>query len=90
MTWRAIPVWPDASALFDALGVPLVKQTAAWGDGEAQFSYGCLLVNEADGYAGLLGASGRSPIADVGLALAAYLFRVAHRTEARRCGYLPK
>ena len=47
-----------------------MKQRAAKGEGEAQFSQGCLLVNEADGnVAGLsLGASGRSPLADVGLA----------------------
>ena len=86
MTWRAISAWPDPSALFDALGVGVVEQMAAWGDGKAQFSQGYLLVSEADGGAGLLmGAGGRSPKADVGLALSTYTLRVARRIEARRC-----
>jgi hypothetical protein len=38
------------------------------GHRQAQFSLGCLLVSEADGNAGLMGAGGRSPMADVGLA----------------------
>jgi hypothetical protein len=67
-----------------------VKQRAANGEGEAQFSQGCLLVNEADGHVGLLGASGRSPLADVGLEFSTYVWRTAHPTEARRCGYLTK
>jgi len=66
-----------------------LKEMAAKGDGEAQFSQGCLLVSRADGVPGTpLGAGGRSPMADVGLALSTYVFRVAHRTEARRCGHL--
>jgi len=89
-TWRAISAWPDPSALFRALGAEVVKQRAAQGEGEAQFSLGCLLVHEADGRVGSMGASGRSPLADVGLALSTYMFRVAHQTEARRCGYLTK
>jgi hypothetical protein len=68
LTWRAISAWPDPSALLDAVGLEVVKQRAAQGDGEAQFSQGCLLVHEADGSTGLLGASGRSPKSDVGLA----------------------
>ena len=71
MTWRAISAWPDPSALLDALGAEVVKQRAARGEGEAQFSQGCLLVGEADGWvAGMpLGTGGRSPQADVGLEL---------------------
>ena len=71
MTWRAISVWPDPSALFGARGVVVVRQRAAEGDREAQFSLGYALVCEADEDAGatLVGASGRSPTADVGLAL---------------------
>jgi len=42
---------------------------AAKGEGEAQFSRGCLLMSEAGGGQGILGAGGRSPKADVGLAL---------------------
>ena len=77
--------------LIHALGAEVVKQKAAKGEGEAQFSQGCMLVSEADvGHAGLLGASGRSPTADVGLALSNNVFPVAHRTEARRYGHLTK
>ena len=83
MTWRALCAWPDPSALIRALGAEVVKQRAAKGEGEAQFSQGCMLVSRADGNAGLPGASGRSPMADVGLALPTYVFRVAHQTEAR-------
>ena len=90
MTWRAISAWPDPSALIRALGAEVVKQKAAKGEGEAQFSRGCMLVSEADGNAGLLGASGRSPMADVGLVLSTYALRAAHRTEVRRCGHLTK
>ena len=50
------------------------------GEGEAQFSQGCLLVCQADGAAETpMGASGRSPIADVGLALCTAQFPVAHQ-----------
>ena len=83
MTWRAISAWPDPSALLDALGDEVVKQMAAKGEGEAQFSQGYLLVCEADGDAGSFGSGGRSPVAVVGLTLTTYMFRVAHRTEAR-------
>jgi len=55
-----------------------VKQRAAKREGEAQFSMGCLLVSRADGNGGLLGASGRSLMADVGLALCTAQFQVAH------------
>jgi hypothetical protein len=69
-----------------------VKQRAANGEGEAQFSQGCLLVSAADygnvGHMGLRGASGRSPMADVGLAVSTYVFRVVHLTEAHRRGHL--
>ena len=54
--------------LFNALGSKILRQRAAEGDGEAQFSLGYSLVGEADGAAGKpLGCSGRSPMADVGL-----------------------
>jgi len=67
----------------------VVKRRAAMGDGEAQFTVGCLLVSRADGNAALrLGESGRSPMADVGLALPTYMFRVAHQTLALRGGHL--
>jgi len=69
LTWRVMCVWPDPSALFQALGAEVVYQKAARGEGEAQFSQGCLLVSEADGNAGEIGASGRSLMADVSLAL---------------------
>jgi len=71
---RAISAWPDPLALVEALGTEVVKQRAAKGEGEAQFSQGCLLVTRADGNAGLTGASGRSPMADVGLAFPIYMF----------------
>ena len=61
-TWRAMSAWPDSSALLDALGVEVVEQRAAMGDGEAQFSQGCRLVSEGHGSAGVLGAGNRSPI----------------------------
>jgi len=76
---------PYSSALLEALGFEVVEQRAAKGDGEAQFSQGCLLVSRADGIEGLMGAGGRSPIADVGLALSTYVIPGSHRTEARRC-----
>ena len=79
---------PYSSALLAALGAEVVKQRAAKGEAEAQFSIGCLLVRRADGTGGLLGAGGRSPIADVGSGLSTHVFRVAHWTEARRCGDL--
>ena len=90
MTWRAIPDWPDPSVLLRALGAEIVQQRAANGEGEAQFSQGCLLVSEADGNAGSFGLGGRSPLADVGFALSTYMSRIAHRAEARRCGRLTK
>jgi len=76
MTWRARSAWPDPLALIDAVGAEGLKQRAAKGEGEAQFSLGCKLVSEADGHGGRpLGTSGRSPVADVGLALSTYMFR---------------
>jgi len=66
MKWRVISAWPYSSVLFEALGAEVVKQRAAKGEGEAQFSQGCLLVRQADGNAGSFGAGGRSPKADVG------------------------
>jgi len=81
LTWRVTSAWPDPSALIRALGAGVVKQRAAEGEGEAQFSQGCGLVSEADGDGGF--ASGRSPMADVGLALCTAQFPVAHQTETR-------
>ena len=79
MTWRAISAWPYPSALFEALGAEVVKQRAANGEGEAQFTQGCMLVSRADGGDGSpLGSSGRSPQADVGLELCTALISVAH------------
>jgi len=83
LTWRAISAWPDPSVLLDALGAEAVKQRAATGDGAAQFSLGILLVSEADGGEGTpLGGSGRSPKADVGLALCTAQFPVAHQPRS--------
>jgi len=63
----------DPSVLFRALGDDIVKRRAGAGDREAQWSLGYRLVNDADGAAGAtnLGEGGRSPKADVGLALRA-------------------
>ena len=94
MTWRAICAWPDPSALFEALGTEVVKRKAGEGDREAQWSLGYRLVRdaaggrlvrEAAGGAGMpLGAGGRSPKAEVGLALCTDSFPFAHQTEMRR------
>ena len=66
-----------------------MKRKAGEGDGEARWSQGCRLMSEADGGAGsTLGASGRSPKADVGLARCTETFPVAHKTEMRRSGHL--
>ena len=79
----------DPLELFRSLGFDVVKNRAAKGEGEAQFSLGFELVSAASGGPGTpLGAGGNSPLADVGLALSTSVFRVAHRTEARRCGNL--
>jgi TPR repeat protein len=66
-----------------------VELRAGAGDREAQFSQGYKLMSEADRAAGAttLGASGRSPSADVGLALCMD-HPVAHQTATRRCGHL--
>jgi hypothetical protein len=71
MTGRIISAWPDPSALFDALGEATVLQKAGEGDRDALYSLGCCLVSQADGVAGRtmgLGAGGKSPKANVGLA----------------------
>ena len=59
---------PYASALVDALGADTVKQRAAEGDREAQWTLGYLLMNEMEGDGTPLGTAGRSPQADVGFA----------------------
>ena len=55
--------------LIRAIGVEGVRQRAAEGDMEAQFSMGIRTLREADGFAqtAVPGASGRSYLADVGL-----------------------
>jgi hypothetical protein len=59
---------------------------------EAQYSWGYELVSKADvaGAAHNLGASGRSPMADVGFALCTCTerFLAAQQTEMRRRGHL--
>ena len=59
----------DHAALFRTHGAEIVKQRAAAGDREAQFSQGYRLVCDADRDAGAptLGAAGRSSKADVAL-----------------------
>jgi TPR repeat protein len=59
----------DHAALFDALGPQMVKQRADAGDREAQYSLEYVLVAEAGGVGELLGAGGRSPQSDEGVAL---------------------
>ena len=63
----------DPTTMLRALGVKIVKQKAGAGDRGAQYSLGAMLICEADiaGGAGDLGmgSAGRSPKADVGLAL---------------------
>jgi len=54
------------------------------GDRAAQYSLGCRVVSRADGNVGSLGASGRSPLADVGLAPCIAQFPVAHMVATRR------
>jgi hypothetical protein len=58
-------------------------QMAAKGDAEGLFSWGTLLIGRAGQKAGLPGATCRSPMADVRLALPTCVCRVSHRTEAR-------
>ena len=84
MTCRATSVWPDPLALFDALGNEAVKRKADEGDREAQWSQGYRLMSEAEGADTPLGAAGRSPKADAGLARCTAQFPVAHNTEMRR------
>ena len=73
----------DFQELFRSLGVEKVKQRAAAGDAEAQFSLGFELVSAAGVPGTPLGAGGRSSQADVGFALLADKFPVAHKTEMR-------
>ena len=77
----------DPNALVRAFGAKTLKQKADAGDREAQFSLGYWLMCEGGGGEGtLLGASGRSPKADVGSVLCTETFPVAHNTKMRRCG----
>ena len=74
----------DCGVLLRALGADAVKQLAEEGNRAAQFSQGYKLMSEAEsdaGFAGGLGASGRSPKADVGLSLYIDTFPAAHQTE---------
>jgi TPR repeat protein len=59
----------DPNPLFHALGRPMVKQRAAEGDRDAQYSLGFALVGKAGGEGVPLGAGGRTPESDVGVAL---------------------
>jgi TPR repeat protein len=59
----------DPYVLLRALDPQIVKQRAAAGDRDAQYSLGCVLVGEAGGVGVSLGAGGRSPKSDEGLAL---------------------
>ena len=72
-----------------ALGAEIAKHRSDAGDREAQWTLGYALVCEADVAAGAttLGAAGRSPSADVGLALCT-AHPVAHQTATRPCGHL--
>ena len=64
-----------------------MKQRADEGDRDAQYSQGCELMGAAGGYTGVMGAAGRSPKANVGLALYhTTQFPVARMAEMlRRC-----
>ena len=81
----------DPDVLFRALGANIVRQRAAEGDREAQWSVGYRLVSDADRAAGAttLGVAGRSPKVDVGFALAPHSFRSLTSTTLRcHCGPL--
>ena len=84
MTCRTISAWPDPSALLSVLGAQVVERRAAEGDREAQYSMGYRLMSEARVAGTPLGAGGRSPKADAGLARCTAQFPVAHQTEMRR------
>jgi hypothetical protein len=66
MTRRAISAWPYPMFLYEAIGDELVKQKAAEGQREAQWSLGYRL-SEGSG-CGSLGAADRPPQVDVGFA----------------------
>ena len=78
----------DPGVLLRAQGPEVLGQRAAAGDREAQFSLGYLLVRQADGAAGTLGAGGRSPKADVGFALCTAHFPGRSQTATRPCANL--
>jgi len=74
----------DCGVLLEALGSEAVRQLADDGNRAAQFSQGYKLMSEAGidaGATGGLGASGRSPKADVGLSMSLYIdtFQAAHQ-----------
>ena len=73
----------DPWVLVRALGAGILKHRAGEGDREAQYSQGYSLMSDAGVPGTPLGAAGRSPKADVGLALCTALFPVAHPTEMR-------
>jgi len=75
----------DPFVLFRTAGANIVKQRAGAGDREAQWSLGYHLMWEVEGFAfntrpRTLGAAGRSPKADVGLAVCNTQYRVAQHT----------
>jgi hypothetical protein len=82
--WRSQAENPNV--LRRALGVETLRQRAGQGDREAEWSMGYHLVATAGGVGAPLGSAGRSPKADVGLALAPHSFRSL--TETRRRGHL--
>ena len=69
----------DYNLLFRAFGAEIVEQMSSDGDRQAQFSLGCRIMAEAEGVAGTpLSTTGRSPKADVGLALRTAQFPLTH------------
>jgi len=82
MTRRAMSARPYPSALIRAHGYQIVKQRAAEGDREAQWSLGYKSLLEAGDmgtamHVGMVDV-GRSPMGDVGLELCTAQFPVAH------------
>jgi hypothetical protein len=68
--------------------VQVVIRMAAEGDRAAQYSQGCWLVAEANGFDVELDAADRSPKADAGLVLCTAQCPVAHNTELVVGGHL--
>jgi len=79
----------DPMALVKSLGARVVNERAAAGDGEAQYSRGCLIRAEAGRETqSLSGAAGRKPLALVGFNTSVGTLHPpmsAHQTDVRRC-----